>query len=900
MSDSNSIPDNPLPDADPRADDQVPRVPEEGGAVDLPGALPPVEYGLEAVTDGAHTVISSTPPCGVAHDLQGLAPADFGKVLEGRQLGHFRLEQFIGGGGMGAVFRGLDTELNRTVAVKVLYGGTSAEGDVERRFKNEAQSAARLDHDNIARVYFVGEDRGVHYIAFEYIDGVNVRDLVVRRGPLPLADVINYTLQIADALAHASRRDVVHRDIKPSNILITPEGRAKLVDMGLARLHQVESPEHDLTASGVTLGTFDYISPEQARDPRNADVRSDIYSLGCTVHYMLTGKPPFPQGTVLQKLLQHQGDEAPDPRGVRPELPAEVAAITHRMLAKAPADRFQDAEALIVELLNLARRLGFPTAAPGSTIWVATSRADESLLSRHLPWLAPTMLLIATVIALELFWYRSDSETDIPPRLEVSSRLPAATAAGSAVASQGTPEGPLPPARASADAPQPPPSGETSLKPPPSPLTSAAAPANAPPAPLGAERAARADDPTEPQHLGIVVVAPGRTTDANVVPTLMAAAAAAESGDVVELHFNGPRDVQPLKLANKRLTIRAGKGFTPRLVFRPEPDDVYPARHARSLITLLGGDLTLVGIHLEMDLPGGVASEGFAIVSSRGAESVRLERCWLTIRNAAHYPGVAFLHVDVPPRNDALVASTAAGEEKPIDVRLENCVVRGEATLLVTTDQQPVRLFWKNGLLVTPQRLIELRGDGATGSALDMSLLQVDLQHLTAYVGQGLLLANGLSGGASSGGTSSPVSLACTDSIVIGDADAALIECVGAGYADRFDDLLVWQGDRNFYEGLHVFLLIRRGLDVPPRQIDFAQWQELWTPPSRGHENLPRSGVVRWRTPVPPDRPTEVQAPADYALADLDVENPARGGATDGSDVGFLHDTWPTDRLPGD
>jgi hypothetical protein len=409
----------------------------------------------------------------------------------------------------------------------------------------------------------------------------------------------------------------------------------------------------------------------------------------------------------------------------------------------------------------------------------------------------------------------------------------------------------------------------------------------APPAPNGRE--------IESQHVGTVVVAPGPTTDANVFPTLVAAAAAAESGDVIELQFNGPRDVEPIKLGNKRLTIRAGKGFTPRLVFRPRPDDVYPARHARSLITLLGGDLTLVGVNLEMDLPGGVASEGFAIVSSRGAESVRLERCWLTIRNAAHYAGVAFLHVDVAPRHDALVASTAAGEEKPIDVRLEDCVVRGEATLLATTDQQPVRLFWKNGLLVTPQRLIELRGAGAARSALDMSLLQVDLQHLTAYVGQGLLLANGLSGG-----TSPPVWLACTDSIVIGDADAALIECVGAGYADRFDDLLVWQGDRNFYAGLHVFLLVRRGLDVPPRQIDFAQWQELWTPPSRGHENLPRSGAVRWRTPVPPDRPTEVQTPADYVLADLDVENPARGGATDGSDVGFRHDSWPTERLPRD
>ena len=237
-----------------------------------------------------------------------------GSLLEGERLGQFQLQKFIGGGGMGVVFRALDTTLNREVAVKVLSRDQASDEEALRRFRNEAQSAARLNHDNIARVYYVGEDRGVHYIVFEFIEGVNIRDLVEQAGPLPLAEALSYTYQIAEALDHASQRDVIHRDIKPSNVLITPDGRAKLVDMGLARLEQVAQADNDLTASGVTLGTFDYISPEQARDPRSADVRSDLYSLGCSFFYMLTGRPPFPDGTVLQKLLQHQGDDPPDPR----------------------------------------------------------------------------------------------------------------------------------------------------------------------------------------------------------------------------------------------------------------------------------------------------------------------------------------------------------------------------------------------------------------------------------------------------------------------------------------------------------------------------------------------------------------------------------------------------------
>jgi serine/threonine protein kinase len=314
------------------------------------------DSAVVVVTDDDRTIISKR---GAAHDSTPsihVGPLESRKSLEGETLDYFKLESYVGGGGMGAVYRAQDTRLNRLVAVKILSRDQS-DSETVRRFRNEAQSAARLDHPNIARVYYVGEDKGWNFIAFEFIEGVNLRDIVEQRGPLPFDEALNITLQVAQALEHAAARDVVHRDIKPSNVLLTPEGSAKLVDMGLARLHQVESSADDLTQSGVTLGTFDYISPEQARDPRLADVRSDIYSLGCTFYYMLVGRPPFPEGTALQKLLRHNGDDPPDVRLFRPDTSEEVVGILTRALAKKPDQRFQTPAELIAAIHRVSQRL---------------------------------------------------------------------------------------------------------------------------------------------------------------------------------------------------------------------------------------------------------------------------------------------------------------------------------------------------------------------------------------------------------------------------------------------------------------------------------------------------------------------------------------------------------------
>jgi len=373
------------------------------------------------VVESDQTIISSSGPLALQPIADGLHPRELGRALEGQQLDHVVLKEFVGGGGMGAVFRAWDTDLHRTVAVKVLSNYQTDDAESERRFQVEGRSAARLDHPNIARVHYVGQDLGVRYIVFEYIEGTNIRDLVYDQGPLPIAEAANYTQQIAGALIHAFQREVVHRDIKPSNIIITPQGQAKLVDMGLARYEPLERTEHDVTESGVTLGTFDYIAPEQAKNPRDADVRSDIYSLGCTLYFMLAGQPPFPRGTALQKVLAHQGEAPPDVRQFRPDVPIELVEILAAMLAKRPEDRFADPAQLVAALSGRIEPLGF--GPPQITLPASWTKAPTgwSWLRKHATWLVPSVLLALTVLALAISWNARNTSPEFP-----ALRIPAA------------------------------------------------------------------------------------------------------------------------------------------------------------------------------------------------------------------------------------------------------------------------------------------------------------------------------------------------------------------------------------------------------------------------------------------------------------------------------------------
>ncbi|MEZ6145591.1 MAG: serine/threonine-protein kinase [Planctomycetaceae bacterium] len=207
-----------------------------------------------------------------------------------KSLGKYQIKKKLGAGGMGTVFLAVDQQLNRTVALKVLPKDRAENPTLVKRFKSEAKAAAQLEHKNIVRIYETGEIDGYLYIALEYVDGIDVHELVVKRGVIPAKRSLDIIRQVAFALEHASSKQIVHRDIKPANLMIKRDGSVKLADMGLARAVD-DSQETGITRAGMTVGTVDYMAPEQARSSKSADVRSDIYSLGCTWYHMLTGAP---------------------------------------------------------------------------------------------------------------------------------------------------------------------------------------------------------------------------------------------------------------------------------------------------------------------------------------------------------------------------------------------------------------------------------------------------------------------------------------------------------------------------------------------------------------------------------------------------------------------------------
>jgi serine/threonine protein kinase len=377
-------------------------------------------------TDETPTTISRNPP----RPLQ--TP---GHDIRGHRLAHFELLEQIGVGGMAAVLKARDTQLDRAVALKILPPDMAADPENVRRFQKEAQAAAKLDHENIARVFFCGEDQGLHFIAFEFVEGENLRMVLDRKGGrLGVGEALSYMIQVAAGLAHAAERGVVHRDIKPSNIIITPDGRAKLVDLGLAR-NLERRDEKSLTHSGVTLGTFDYISPEQALEPRDADERSDIYSLGCTLYHMLTGRPPVPEGTPARKLHHHTNVKPIDPRELVPDLPDSVVLILNRMMAKRPEDRYQRTAYLLRDLIAAARQIGIQADTPEGVLPVEPPGPGSG---RGLS-LIVAGIAVAAVVAIIM-----SLDTPSPDRRTPSASLPGPKDQGTGVKDSTGPD-PVPP-----------------------------------------------------------------------------------------------------------------------------------------------------------------------------------------------------------------------------------------------------------------------------------------------------------------------------------------------------------------------------------------------------------------------------------------------------------------------
>ncbi|MCC6421524.1 MAG: serine/threonine protein kinase, partial [Gemmataceae bacterium] len=311
-----------------------------------------------------------------------LTPYQVNRLMQGRVeemlLGPYVLLEGVGEGGMGQVFKARHRVMNRVVALKLIRKEQLDSGAAVQRFRREIQAAGQLAHPNIVMAHDAGQVGERHFLVMEYVAGVDLGRLVRQQGPLAVPQACAAARQAALGLQHAHERGLVHRDVKPSNLLLASDGVVKLLDLGLARPFAVPGPSGaELTQSGVVMGTPDYLAPEQALDPRAVDIRADIYSLGCTLYFLLTGRPPFPtEGSLTQKLLWHQHADPDAVEAARPDVPPALSAVLRRMMARRPADRYQTpGEAAAALVPFCAGPPTLPTALP-ETVSLTAAPAD--------------------------------------------------------------------------------------------------------------------------------------------------------------------------------------------------------------------------------------------------------------------------------------------------------------------------------------------------------------------------------------------------------------------------------------------------------------------------------------------------------------------------------------------
>ena len=308
-----------------------------------------------------------------------LTPFQARLILQGKhrgfKLGPYRILNQIGAGGMGQVFLAEHATLRRQVALKVLPPRQALDPANVERFYREARAAAALDHPNIVHAYDVACDRGTHFLVLEYIDGETLDRALARRQRLPVGEAVGHAVQAAAGLQHAHDKGVAHRDVKPANLLVGRDGIVKILDLGLAQFFE-DSGTRLNRSSDVVMGTTDYASPEQLSG-EEADLRSDIYSLGATLYHLLTGQPPF-TGSTAAKMVAHHLSAVPPAREACPDVPEGLSEIVGRMLAKDPGERFQTAAQVVQSLLPFVNTPDRHGQGSGRLPPLAAAAAHES------------------------------------------------------------------------------------------------------------------------------------------------------------------------------------------------------------------------------------------------------------------------------------------------------------------------------------------------------------------------------------------------------------------------------------------------------------------------------------------------------------------------------------------
>jgi serine/threonine-protein kinase len=784
----------------------------------------------------------------------------------GIRLAHFEITSRLGSGGMGAVFKATDLELARDVALKILHPGSSQDASMISRFRNEARACAQLNHDNIARVFYAGTQDGLYFIAYEYASGKTIRDLIIERGQLSIEDTVNYAIQVTLALNHIAAAGIVHRDIKPSNIMLTNSGRVKVVDLGLARRDTTDSIG-DITVAGTTLGTFDYISPEQARDPRNADIRSDIYSLGCTMYHMLTGQAPYPEGTALQKLLDHQGKSPPDPRQLNAGVPPELSAILRKMMANSPEHRYAVPGLLLNDLIQMAARLGLRSIPAEGIVW-RRMNAGSDPQPLGAVWV---LVSVALICMTAIFLQRSSKSEKLadslvndldtpgvevnPDEYEAGSTdvavTPTEMTAGSDPGVSGLAESGTLQARTTVPGVT---TGSVAS------LLSSSARRPTPMLPT--------TGPVSSSFLDVVLSQPAtnvsqnqiaseqsnpfilQSSDGNVrsFQTLKAAVADARSGDVVLLRYNGfPDDLTaqpPVRIVGMNLIIRAADGFRPTLEFDGVSEGaVSPGRmfNLRSQ-----GSLTMRDIDLRLVVRDDLNTDRWSLFHCEGSNRVNLENVSIECINPDGQPTSIFEMAD----ETSGPIDNAVGAES--DFSLTRVICRADADAFRIACQPRGRIQLKDCGFALNGSLMELRGDSSMQPT--RGALEVFFDHVTCIHAAPMIHMN--DGDDQKGAvqrTLPRLSIRSEASVFAGiGMDAKLLSSEGNSYLEDIESLVTWNGFTNLYDGYSVFWDIESSaLDYSNRRLDFSQWNQFWT--NRADSEDTNGSVMpplAWQRPV--------------------------------------------------
>ncbi|HEX3043768.1 MAG TPA: Stk1 family PASTA domain-containing Ser/Thr kinase [Bacillota bacterium] len=348
-----------------------------------------------------------------------------GKILGNR----YRLIELIGEGGMALVYKAECSLLCRTVAIKILRPQYASDAEFVERFRREARSAASLSHPNIVNIYDVGQDDGMDFIVMEYIPGGTLKSIIAREAPLGVERALEITRQILEGLNHAHQRNIIHRDIKPHNILVTPEGRIKVTDFGIARALSAGS----LTQTGEVMGSVQYSSPEQAKGLMMGP-QSDLYSCGCVLYELLTGKVPYKGDTPIAIAFQHLQGDIPPVRQVRSDITPEVESILNKALSKDLSERYPSALAMLKDIHTIRLKTGPEDGLLEETdeptqIWRSPKRDGDfkgnsdkkHLVLRIVAGLAGGLLLIALSVFLVFFVFAPPQpEVEVPNLLRSS------------------------------------------------------------------------------------------------------------------------------------------------------------------------------------------------------------------------------------------------------------------------------------------------------------------------------------------------------------------------------------------------------------------------------------------------------------------------------------------------